>query len=179
MKSAFETLIGKTARTALILSGLLLPSLAQAADGKSYPGVLCNTSGATVIRDHGAIFNPSTTAHVFADCPIIQDGNGGLNNAQVAARDQNPDSIDPTVRHLNQVYCALFATKYFDAPAMPGTFFFKEASTVSRGPAFRTLILLGGEMPPASSVDIACRIPPASSFGTSGIGQYFSEEPTF
>jgi hypothetical protein len=173
-----EGMTMKTKSTMMMSATLVfLAAAAHAADGKSYPASMCHPANPQqVYVDLGAMYNGSSQ-QAYVDCPIIQDGNGGLNVGKVAAKDMRTDSSDPAVSHLDQVYCVLFATKYFDAPGRPAFLFASAKATEGASERFQTLRMDGGPTPPLSSMEISCRIPPASPSGDSGIGQYFSEEP--
>jgi hypothetical protein len=169
----------RTGCATLVLALLgALPFAAHAADGKSYPATMCHTATPANVRVDRGVFYNASAEQVYVDCPIIQDGNGNLNFAQVAALDMTADiPRDPVDKHLHQIYCALFAVKYFGATKDPGFFFFSEDGTEGMSSSFDTLHLPGGAAPPASAFNIACRIPPELHGERSGIGQYFSEEP--
>lgn len=76
-----------------ILSALSMPAIA--ADGKSYPGALCQTESPTaqVVRDAaGRLFNPSSVSQSVI-CPVVRDvgGAAGISSADTFVIDRNPD----------------------------------------------------------------------------------------
>jgi hypothetical protein len=61
----------------IVLSLVVLSAVpVHAVDGKNYPGSMCvRFSGPTPVYGQSAIGNPSTTAELRLDCPVVKDEN--------------------------------------------------------------------------------------------------------
>lgn len=156
--------------TLFALSILATGGPAAAIDGKTLQGAACQPLDQTQTYSadgSGRIFNPSTTQHLFVNCPVVRDTIGGHSNgideAFVKVIDNNPAAG-------KEVVCTLFSFRGDNGQVVEAI----SRSSVGSNPNVQTLpTFVDLASTSGGYYNLLCNIPPRPSAGfSSGIVMY-------
>ncbi len=136
---------------------------AFAANSKTYPGLACQPETTSyskaLVYGSGAIYN-SSSASVYVDCPVIDDGGDSNDSVEVYFYNQTSTSIS----------CYFYARELYDGSV-------HDSDSASAGTGYTNLSLSSVDVNHGEHYEfIRCKLPAATSSGYAYLLGYTHEE---